>query len=215
VSSKLISDLTNDELEAYTYLSQRAKALYSTDAYSAFYNRIQKEFDGVTSFRIGTVGAYVKGYQLETNLTPHGCSIQAVGALPSPGEDVCSHPVYLAEVKNGAYKFNALHTPGKRSGGTPAYVFVPKGFQGFTRPEREWLTNNVGTFTLFEVNDDGTEYTIVLTEPPRRVRALPDPGCEKAIEPVERSYVYTISAVVICILIAIIVLRNYNIRFFQ
>jgi len=211
--NKPVAELSVDEMEAYTYLTQRASALVATEAYPAFYERVQSSFNDIKSFRMNTVGAYVKGCQIETNLTPHGCSIQAIGALPRPGEDPCGHPVYLAEIKQGAYKFKALNTAPASE--TSAYVFVPKGFQGFALPEQQWLTRTTGgVFIVYEMNEDGTEYTQVTKEAPRRTRALPDPECDTAVEPVSGSYVLTLSAVVIVVLIAILVLRMYDIKFF-
>ena len=212
--SKPIATLDPEERAAYIAVTQRVKRLAGTDAYPAFYAQATQAFASVPSFRLGTVGAYFKGCAIETNLTPHGCSVQAVGALPRPGEDACIHPVYLAEVQDGAYKFKALHTV--RSGlSSTAYVFVPPGFQGFAQPERDWLARRVDTFLIYEVNEDGTEYTPVLKEPPRRTRALPAPGSALTPAPAAWSYVFLLSMFAVVVLLILLALRMSNIRFFR
>ena len=201
-ATKSVADLTPEERAAYTAVTQRVKHTFGTDAYQALYDQATQAFKDVPSFRLGTVAAYFKGCQIETNLTPHGCSVQAVGALPRPGDNFCTHPVFLAEVRDGAYKFKPLHTarPGLSS---TAYVFVPKGFQGFAQPERDWLARRVDTFLIYEVNEDGTEYTSVLGEPPRRTRALPAPGTTLAPEPASGSYVFWMSVVAVLLLLVV------------
>ena len=208
-----LTDLPPPVLKAYTAVYDRAKELHGTEAYARFYAQATEAFRDLPSFRLGTVGAYFKGCMIETNLTPHGCSVQAVGALPRPGDDTCAHPVFLAEVHDGAYKFKALHTT--RSGlSSMAYVFVPRGFQGFAQPERDWLARRVDSFQVYEVNEDGTEYTYVPGTPPRRTRALPAPGAT-ALEPAPSSYVLWLSAAVVVVLLAVLALRMSNVRFFR
>lgn len=213
-TAKSLAELSPEERAAYTAVTQKAKKLVNTEEYEAFYTQATQAFKDVPSFRLGTVGAYFKGCLIETNLTPQGCSVQTVGALPRPGEDACAHPVFLAEVHDGAYRFKALHTP--RAGlSSTAYVFVPQGFQGFAQPERDWLARRVDTFHIYEVNADGTEYTEVVKEPPRRTRALPAPGTALAQEPASGSYVFWLAVIAVAVLIAILALRMANIRFFR
>jgi hypothetical protein len=213
-SSKPITDLSSEERAAFTLVTQRVKSLLGKEEYAPFYAQATEAFSAIRSFRVGTVGAYFKGCQIETNLTPHGCSIQAVASLPRPGEDMCGHPVFLAEIQDGAYKFKALHTA--RAGlSSTAYVFVPTGFKGFAQPERDWLARRVDTFLIYEVNNDGTEYTAVLKEPPRRTRALPAVGTDLAPEPASWSYVLVLSIIVIAIMLILIALRMTDIRFFK
>jgi hypothetical protein len=214
VASKSISELTSEERAAYTAVTQRVKRLAGTEDYQSLYDQATRTFKDISSFRLGTIAAYFKGCAIETNLTPHGCSVQAVGALPRPGEDACASPVFLAEVNDGAYKFKALHTV--RSGlSSTAYVFVPQGFQGFAQPERDWLARRTDSFLIYEVNQDGTEYTQVLKEPARRTRALPAPGSVLAPEPAAWSYVFILSVLSVAVLIILLALRMTNIRFFR
>jgi hypothetical protein len=213
-ATKPIADLSPEERAAYTSVTQRVKRSVSTEDYQPLYDQATQAFKDLPSFRLGTVAAYFKGCAIETNLTPHGCSVQAVGALPRPGEDPCAHPVFLAEVHDGSYRFKALHTP--RSGlSSTAYVFVPQGFQGFAQPERDWLARRVDTFQIYEVNEDGTEYTQVVKEPPRRTRALPTPGDVLAPAQASWSYVFWLAVIAIVVLIAILGLRMSDIRFFR
>ena len=209
-----LTDLSPDVRAAYTAVTQRVKRTIGTDGYQALYDQATQAFASLPSFRLGTVGAYFKGCAIETNLTPHGCSVQAVNALPRPGDDLCTHPVYLAEVQDGAYKFKALHTA--RAGlSATAYVFVPVGFQGFAQPERDWLARRVDTFLIYEVNEDGTEYTEVRKEPPRRTRALPAPGTALAPAPAAWSYVFLLSVLAVVVLLVLLALRMSGVRFFR
>lgn len=213
-AAKPVAELSAEERAAYTAVTQRVKRSFGTEDYQALYDQATQAFKDLPSFRLGTVGAYFKGCSFETNLTPHGCSVQAIGALPRPGEDLCAHPVFLGEVHDGAYKFKALHTP--RSGlSSTAYVFVPQGFQGFAQPERDWLARRVDTFQIYEVNEDGTEYTQVVKEPPRRVRALPAPGEVLAPTQASWSYVFWLAVIAVVLVLLILALRMTNIRFFR
>lgn len=212
-AGKPIAELGPEERAAYTAITQRVKRAIGTEDYQGLYDRATEVFKDIPSFRLGTVAAYFKGCAIETNLSQHGCSLQAVGALPRPGEDPCAHPVFLAEIHEGAYRFKALHTP--RSGlSTTAYVFVPQGFQGFAQPERDWLARRVDAFHIYEINADGTEYTHVLNEPPRRTRALPLPGEVLAPTQASSSYVFWMAVIAVLLLIVILCLRMADIRFF-
>lgn len=216
VASTTLTDLAPAERASYHTITQYVKDLHGTDAYAQFYSQATEAFKDVSSFRLGTVGAYFKGCMIETNLTPHGCSIQAVGALPRPGEDICMHPVFLAEIHDGAYRFKALHGHGVTSKhyDTSAYVFVPQGFQGFAQPERDWLERRVDSFQIYEVNENGTEYTQFQGNVPRRTRALQAQGM-LVPEQAAPSYILWLSAIVVAVLLLVLVLRMTNIRFFR
>lgn len=209
-----LTDLSPDERAAFAVVTQHVKRLAGTDAYDALYATATDAFAAIPSFRLGTVAAYFKGCHIETNLTPHGCSVQAVGALPRPGEEACGHPVFLAEIHDGAYRFKALHT--SRAGlSSTAYVFVPQGFQGFVQAERDWLARRVDTFHVYEVNPEGTEYTPVRNETSHRTRALPTPGTTAAPAPATWSYVFVLSVLTIVVLLLFLALRMTNLRFFR
>lgn len=211
-----VDALGGEDLVAYQAYVRFAKGLYASENYKEFYDISQKTVEGVRGAP-GSVAAYIQGCKLETSVLPSGCSVVCQGALPAPGTagaDLCAHPVYQAEVVDGAYRFKALH--GQRIGlSSTALVLVPPGFKGFVEGERAWLARHASDLKVFEVDDDGTTVPVTDATRARGGARVLTKDAPQAPQVVDSYYMLVLVAIALLLLIIGFAFLNSNLRFFR
>ncbi len=168
-SSTEIENLPTTAREKFDRLVTYVHALYDTDDYKAFYNRVRDEYGELKSVYPGTVGAYMAGCMVTNSFSDsiQGCAISCAQSIPRPKSDRtfrhCENPVIKADYDGYRYSFTVYREGSTAENQKDAYLYInstdEKNYPGFSQVEKKILSElGIEQIKLIGFNSDGRNY---------------------------------------------------------
>jgi hypothetical protein len=114
-----ITDLRDEYLTYFEYLTQVVKKYQNTPKYAELYDIIIKQFSDIKDFRPGTVANYILGC---FKFNGKSCIPNCKDSIPLPQQQPCNDKILIAQ--HNGIRYNFIDYNNKNS--NKAYIFVDK-----------------------------------------------------------------------------------------
>jgi hypothetical protein len=181
---KSIRSLEGPVKDDYRFIVDNLALLYETKYYKKFHDKITDCFKDVHDYKPETVGAYLNGCNVDTNLDMQiGCTPICAGSVPpiqsqyshssfgstrSDSDTTCKNAVLLATWENNKrFVFTDMNdvTPRKSVLMYTSFSKISE-FPGFSPNEKEHLKNyGIREVNLMYFDNNGTHFTELLNGP--------------------------------------------------